>query len=269
MLQNTRANNCECFVGFVLLPPVQQVAPSPSPLSPSSFISFPSPSISLPLTSSSPSISFPLYLSPPSLSLPFHPSSPPFPSPSISLSLISIPSPPFPSPSTSIFPFPLHLSRKGVDDQLKFLRLRITGIPFIRNTHHTEYLWATKSESLLTPFIRDTCTHHNDMQWEPKSETPPNIYHQMYPPPNPPESECGTNLVAGPRSRSWWEAGTVLACSDPPCAAEPPPDPASDNGDNCSHYLVHSVRHSNCRTELSFHSSTSLSPLKHECETST
>lgn len=186
MLQNTRANNCECFVGFVLLPPVQQVAPSPSPLSPSSFISIPSPSISLPLTSSSPSISFPLYLPPPSLSLPFHPSSPPFPSPSISLSLISIPSPPFPSPSTSIFSFPLHLSRKGVDDQLKFLRLRITGIPFIRNTHHTEYLWATKSESLLTPFIRDTCTHHNDMQWEPKSETPPNIYHQMYPPPTPP-----------------------------------------------------------------------------------
>lgn len=88
-------------------------------------------------------------------------------------------------------------------------------------------------------------------------------------PPQPPESECGTNLVAGPRSRSWWEAGTVLACSDPPCAAEPPPDPTSDNGDNCSHYLVHSVRHSNCRTELSFHSSTSLSPLKHECETST
>lgn len=93
------------------------------------------------------------------------------------------------------------------------------------------------------------------------------IFTLTYSEPTP--SERGTDPVAGPRSRSWWGAGTVLGCLDPPCVAEPHPGPASDNGDNCSHCLVHSVRHSNCSSGLSFHSSTSLSPLKHEREIST
>lgn len=93
------------------------------------------------------------------------------------------------------------------------------------------------------------------------------IFTLTYSEPTP--SDRGTDPVAGPRSRSWWGAGTVLGCLDPPCVAEPPPGPASDNGDNCSHCLVHSVRHSKCSSGLSFHSSTFLSPLKHEREIST
>lgn len=144
MLQNTRANNCECFVGFVLLPPVQQVAPSPSPfpyISLLLYLHF----LPLPFHLPPPYIFLPIHLLTPLSSSPF--TLPPFPSifstipsPLHLPHLHSIPPPRLPSPSPSIFSFPLHLSQKGVDDQLNYLRLRITGIPFIRNTHHTEYL---------------------------------------------------------------------------------------------------------------------------------